>query len=643
MFVPIVLATVFAAIPQERTVRHSGVVHASAEQLWQAFTTPAGIAAAWRVEQALVDLRVGGAIRTYDDLAGGIGDAGTVEHAILAFEPGRMLALRARVSEGAPQEMRDFVEQSWTVVSIEPLSARRARLSISGTTTADGEHVPGAFESLGAGNAEMLARVQEAFASAAEQADVARAWELVRSWVGGEWLAERQRPRGSERSLVRATSILGGAFVLEESWQRLLEPERAQHTRTFFGIDPETQELSFWSFDDSGALSRGSVRAVGERELHLDWSFAPPPSGHPPELLRGAAVLCAIELRAESEHVVSLHADEARRARGELLDDPWTYRRVLEGGFDELKGAASPALDASAAPGPRSGLRIEGSVRVPIAELWERLEMSAAELTQARRAAAERIDSLAARRAVGLDPLFAVSDARYDVLAHEPQRMLAFRGIAPDIAPESVRRGEHASWHVIRLEPLSDERTRFTEVGCGYADGPADRAAFQYFARIPSAAFGDASVPAPEVALARIQPFVGHTFHAEGEAMPGVSVRTRTQWSRWSPAFVLAHSHLGEVEHDAVREHGYAIYGVDPASGVPSFWRFGAGGVFAHGTLVDDGARGIGHVWRQFAPSQHPRTLYVRLTPTELGYDYRAHPSREDATQLLEFAYRRAR
>jgi uncharacterized protein YndB with AHSA1/START domain len=91
-----------------------GFVNAPLAEVWRVFTTAEGYKVAG-VDQAEVDLRVGGSIRSHYDPKGKLGDAETIVNEILAYEPERMLAIRIRQAPASfpfPQAR----EGTWTVI-----------------------------------------------------------------------------------------------------------------------------------------------------------------------------------------------------------------------------------------------------------------------------------------------------------------------------------------------------------------------------------------------------------------------------------------------------------------------------------------------------------------------------------------------
>src|SRR5690349_5860849 len=69
------------------------VVDAPIAAVWNAWTTADGLRA-WLAPHADIDLRVGGLMRSNYNAQGRLGDEGTIENRVLAYEPQRMLAIQ---------------------------------------------------------------------------------------------------------------------------------------------------------------------------------------------------------------------------------------------------------------------------------------------------------------------------------------------------------------------------------------------------------------------------------------------------------------------------------------------------------------------------------------------------------------------
>jgi uncharacterized protein YndB with AHSA1/START domain len=108
---------------------NEGVVDATVEQVWNVFTTSEGYKKLGPA-QAEVDLRVGGAIRSRYSADGPLGDAATIENAILAFEPPTTLAIRIR-KPPANFPFKEAWKRSWTVITLKPLDSERTFVRVA--------------------------------------------------------------------------------------------------------------------------------------------------------------------------------------------------------------------------------------------------------------------------------------------------------------------------------------------------------------------------------------------------------------------------------------------------------------------------------------------------------------------------------
>lgn len=236
----------------------------------------------------------------------------------------------------------------------------------------------------------------------------------------------------------------------------------------------------------------------------------------------------------------------------------------------------------------------------------------------------------------------------HTILAYEPGRMLALATRAPENAPEAVKRWCERGWHVTRIEPLGAKLARFTVTGCGYGDDADSDAAWEFFQRGNAwefeqmrKSFGDADGrKASDEALARLRKLAGGDFVATDELADGRKVRSHSRWSQLFGGFLVCETWLSD-DAQPLRERSRTLYGLDPATGALSFWKFGEGGSIARGTALLDGERGVGHDWTLDAPGAEPRRLYVQIEPRDDGYLYRVQPSLAEQTTVARFEYRR--
>jgi uncharacterized protein YndB with AHSA1/START domain len=171
--VPMALAYVAIAspypgeAPPERTLIVSGVVNAPAEEVYRAFTTAEGIVKAWGVAQARVDFRAGGEIRTSYKPETDLASPKAIVNRILAYEPGRMLAVKPTAPEGAPDWLQAICESGFNVIRLEPISAERCRVIVTGMGFRDGPLFDRAYEFFKKGNESTVEHMKQAFSKAA--------------------------------------------------------------------------------------------------------------------------------------------------------------------------------------------------------------------------------------------------------------------------------------------------------------------------------------------------------------------------------------------------------------------------------------------------------------------------------------------
>jgi len=101
------------------------LLNAPVDAVWKAMTTNAALEA-WLVGRSEMDLRVGGAWRTNYSKDSNLKDDSTIQHMILAFDPGRMLSFR---TVKAPANFPyPEITQTWNVWYFEPAGAGKTRV-----------------------------------------------------------------------------------------------------------------------------------------------------------------------------------------------------------------------------------------------------------------------------------------------------------------------------------------------------------------------------------------------------------------------------------------------------------------------------------------------------------------------------------
>jgi uncharacterized protein YndB with AHSA1/START domain len=137
------------------------VIDAPAAAVWAALTTKAGVEA-WMVAHAEIDWKVGGKMLTHYSAAGKIGDPGTIENIVLAFEPNHFYSINV----GKPPEkfpFKEAIKNVWHVIYLEDAGPGRTRVREVGMgygTDDEAKKMRAFFER---GNAYTLKKLQEHF------------------------------------------------------------------------------------------------------------------------------------------------------------------------------------------------------------------------------------------------------------------------------------------------------------------------------------------------------------------------------------------------------------------------------------------------------------------------------------------------
>lgn len=132
-------------------------LEAGIDDVWDAFTTNEGLRM-WMAPLVEIDLAVGGTIRSSYDPGGTLGDEGTITNTILAYDPKRMLALKATgYPEGFP--FAEAARATWSVFYFEELSKDRTAVTIVGLGYTDSEESTKLRAFFEPANAELLRRL----------------------------------------------------------------------------------------------------------------------------------------------------------------------------------------------------------------------------------------------------------------------------------------------------------------------------------------------------------------------------------------------------------------------------------------------------------------------------------------------------
>ena len=137
-FVCIALAAAYSSVlADERREVFEIEIDAGIDEVWEAFTTTKGIQS-WVAPLAEIDFKVGGKWRANYNADGQLGDPTTIENTILAYDPKRMIALKATTfPEGFP--FMEAAQETWTVFYFSPTSTLRTKITVVGLCCTDRE------------------------------------------------------------------------------------------------------------------------------------------------------------------------------------------------------------------------------------------------------------------------------------------------------------------------------------------------------------------------------------------------------------------------------------------------------------------------------------------------------------------------
>lgn len=142
-----------------------GVVSAPVAEVWRVFTTNEGFKNLG-VAKADIDFRVGGLMRSHYNPEGVIGDEGTIQNQIIAYEPERMLAIRLhQPPKGFP--FNEAWKRTWSVITFTDTGEGRTHVRIAGLGYDATEESQKMREFFKAGNAYVMKLLQSKYDAAA--------------------------------------------------------------------------------------------------------------------------------------------------------------------------------------------------------------------------------------------------------------------------------------------------------------------------------------------------------------------------------------------------------------------------------------------------------------------------------------------
>lgn len=279
-------------------VAASATIEAPLDQVWDAFTTSAGLES-WLAPHAEIELKLGGRMRTHYSKDGVLGDENTIINEIQSFQPQRMLSIRV-VKPPETFPFKQAVMSMWTVLLFEPLSPRQTRLTATGMGFTDDEESQQIRKHFDAGNKYTLTKLQEYFSAAdkshgeaEDDGEIVRrlmheadapsdassknaddVLDVLHKLVGGEWLVENKRPDGSVfRARVVAELGPDSQSVMMRGWlgdDAKLSPHAA--TQVWRAPVSMGGGIHFQSINERGDIARGNILAVAKDKIAWDWN-----------------------------------------------------------------------------------------------------------------------------------------------------------------------------------------------------------------------------------------------------------------------------------------------------------------------------------------------------------------------------------
>jgi len=253
--------------PRGDTLVVSAVIDAPADEIFECFKTSDGIVKAWGVAQARNDFRVGGQIRTAYAKDIDLDSPKAIANTILAYVPGRMLAIKPTAPEGAPDWLVAICDAGWNVITLEPMDLQRTRVTITGMGYAAGPLFDKAYSFFKQGNESTLKHMQQVLGHADLKAQSERIWAQLKSRAGGDWIAEKTGTNGAIfRARSRWESSLDGLTLIGRGWTGDASGMHA-HAVMLAWLDPISGAPQFEQIFEGGPASRGSFMALGENAV----------------------------------------------------------------------------------------------------------------------------------------------------------------------------------------------------------------------------------------------------------------------------------------------------------------------------------------------------------------------------------------
>ena len=253
--------------PRGDTLVLSIVIDAPPDEIFECFKTSEGIVKAWGVAQAKNDFRVGGQIRTAYSNETDLDSPKAIVNTILAYVPGRMLAIKPTAPQGAPDWLEAICDAGWSVIALEPLGTQRTRLVITGMGYGPGPLFDKAYSFFEQGNQATLKHMQQVLGHPELKTQADQIWRHLKSQVGGEWVAEKTQPDGTIfRARARWEAALDGVALIGRG---SIGDEKALHEHALVtaSLDPESGAVCFEHRFEGNHIARGTFVALNDNTV----------------------------------------------------------------------------------------------------------------------------------------------------------------------------------------------------------------------------------------------------------------------------------------------------------------------------------------------------------------------------------------
>lgn len=239
-----------------------GIIAAPPAEVWKVFSTGEGFKKLGPAK-AEVDLRIGGLIRSHYSPEGVLGDEGTIQNQIIAFEPERMMTIRIhQPPKGFP--FKEAWKNAWTVMTITDLGDGRTHLRVAMHGFSADEESRAMRDFFQTGNDWTIKRLQASFGQAERPTAAAHA-------------AGPLDPIVIERVVAGARDDVWKAYTTSEGWKGFMGVE------TKFGSRPG-QPFEVYFGNTAPVGERGSegctILSVVPGELFSYTWNAPPKFAH---------------------------------------------------------------------------------------------------------------------------------------------------------------------------------------------------------------------------------------------------------------------------------------------------------------------------------------------------------------------------